>query len=371
MQGPLPLLLAPIAAAQLLGATILSWNPLDGSARPRRDCGWQTSTETGFRRETSTRNGFPERNRGSCQGKSVLCRGFRWKRQHRLDFADKTAGRVLGNRFFVDVRPQNLDANRVSPGNVDRDLISSEKPQVAPEQINPVLRFRLETSTQTGFREQNRRSHIWKPILCRRFRLEPLQKRDFAGKHLHGMGLPEETADDAGENRICVEVFNENVNINRTSRTKPQAAFWEIGSLSTFGPKTSTRIGFRRKTSTRIEFPAFPGALEARSRHVSSDACDTCIGLAHLYQLARDDNTCPRHMRRARPASVSAAKDDIREAGGGAKTPANPPKGFSGGGQAFGVARRSFPLAELKNFDLCVPARAARWLGTAPTGISR
>ena len=118
----------------------------------------------GFRQKTSTQDGIAQQNRRSRRRKSILCRGFRPKRRHRLDFVDKTAGSGTENLICVEVLARNVDIdwdsaanvdiNRISARNVDMDWLSPEKPQVASAQIDFVSRFPPETSTRIGFRQQ-------------------------------------------------------------------------------------------------------------------------------------------------------------------------------------------------------------------------
>ena len=70
---------------------------------------------------------------------------FSLESPHRLEFADKTAGRVYRNRIRVDVQPRNIYTDRVSTRNVDMNQIFSGKSQVRFRETNFMWTFLPET----------------------------------------------------------------------------------------------------------------------------------------------------------------------------------------------------------------------------------
>lgn len=63
------------------------------------------------------------------------------ERRHRIDFPRETAGRRRRNQSRVNVCTRNVDTNRVSSQNINRESSSPAKPQVSSDEIKPVSRF--------------------------------------------------------------------------------------------------------------------------------------------------------------------------------------------------------------------------------------
>lgn len=233
-----------------------------------------TSTRIWFCWQTSTRDEVPRQNRSWFHRKSVLCRCFRPERLHKAGFFKETAGQVSGNQICVDVRPRNLDRDRVSLGNVRTGSISTgnvymelsflAKPQVASLQIGSVSMFSLGTSTQIGFLQESRRLDLGKPNLCRRFSLKPRQKPSSVSKCLHRIGFSGKVAGGFDANRICAEVSARSVDINRISRQSRWPAFGKSDSCRNSSVKTSTRFGFCRRTLAEKGFYLWPRGRSQR-----------------------------------------------------------------------------------------------------------
>ena len=157
-------------------------------------------------------------------GKSNSCRrlapeplqrmAFVRKRLHKIDFvgkhlrgiefSSKTAGSFFANRLCVDVFAWN----------VDKDRVSSKKPQVRFREFKSVSIFGLETSTETEFRQQTSTQNWFLRQSRRRLRRKSNLCRGFRVKRRHKSDFP----------------------------PKPLASFWEIGSVSKFQRKNVNKV---------------------------------------------------------------------------------------------------------------------------------